>query len=167
MASLDSLFGVVYPGLRQAHIGLVYASVGVFSVRWLATLAGARWPMANHWRHTSMVIDTLLLTAGATLWVGLGLNPLVQHWLGVKLLLLVAYIVLGTFALRRARSWLGKAICGLAALAVLVTMFSIARRHDPAGWLRGVIGHAPDTFSAPIASTPVGARPLNRLRAAG
>ncbi len=167
MSTLHTFFGDVYPGVKHAHIGLVFTSATLFALRWLATLAGARWPMAAHWRHATMLIDTLLLLAGATLWIGLGLNPLAQHWLGVKLLLLVAYVVLGTFALRRSRSWLGKAICGLSALAVLVTMFSIARRHDPAGWLRGVIGHATVVGSQVVASTPSVAGPLNRLRAAG
>lgn len=143
-ALLQDLFGAAYPGIRHAHIGLVITSGGLFGLRWLATLAGARWPMAAHWRHTSMVVDTLLLVAGATLWIGLGLNPLVQHWLGVKLALLIVYIVLGTFALRRARGWLTRAVCGLAALAVLVTMFGIARQHDPAGWLRDVVAHLRD-----------------------
>lgn len=141
-SALHELFGAAYPGLRHVHIGLVLTSGALFTLRWLATLAGARWPMAAHWRHTSMVVDTLLLVAGAALWAGLGLNPLVQHWLGAKLALLVVYIVLGTFALKRARGWLARALCGTAALAVLVTMFTIARHHDPAGWVRDVIGHA-------------------------
>ncbi|MGY0194647.1 SirB2 family protein [Leptothrix sp. BB-4] len=149
MAMLQALFGAAYPGIRHAHIGLVITSGGLFTLRWLATLAGARWPMAAHWRHTSMVVDTLLLVAGATLWVGLGLNPLVQHWLAAKLALLVVYIVLGTFALKRARGWLARALCGAAALAVLVTMFGIARHHDPAGWLRDVIGHTHRSTPSP------------------
>jgi uncharacterized membrane protein SirB2 len=141
---LQDVFGLAYPGIRHAHIGLVITSAGLFGLRWLATLAGARWPMSAPWRHTSLVVDTLLLVAGATLWIGLGLNPLVQHWLGVKLALLPVYIVLGTFALRRARGRLARAVCGAAALAVVVTMFGIARHHDPAGWLRDVVAHLRD-----------------------
>jgi uncharacterized membrane protein SirB2 len=166
MATLHELFGAAYPGLKHAHIGLVMTSGSLFALRWLATLAGARWPMAATWRHTSMVIDSLLLLAGATLWIGLGLNPLVQHWLGVKLLLLVAYIVLGTFALKRARGWAARALCGVAALAVLVSMYGIARRHDPAGWLHGVIGHAAALTPPAQASTPFPRQPLMTVRSA-
>ncbi|MDP4300478.1 SirB2 family protein [Leptothrix discophora] len=167
MANLHDLFGVAYPGLRHAHIGLVMTSGSLFALRWLATLAGARWPMAATWRHTSMVIDSLLLLAGATLWTGLGLNPLAQHWLGAKLLLLVAYIVLGTVALKRGRGWMARALCGIAALALLVTMYTVARRHDPAGWLRDVIGHTAVATTLAQSSTLPGVRPLMKRRSAG
>ena len=93
-----------YATLRQAHIGLVALSGGWFLLRASGRLAGARWPLALPARVASWVIDTGLLTAGALLWAALQINPLVQAWLGVKLLLLVAYVGLGTMALRRART---------------------------------------------------------------
>jgi uncharacterized membrane protein SirB2 len=66
----------------------------------------------------------------------LGLNPARDTWLGAKLALLLAYIVLGTFALRRARTWRGKAGCYVAALACAALMVSIALAHHPAGLFR-------------------------------
>jgi uncharacterized membrane protein SirB2 len=51
-------------------------------------------------------------------------------------MLLVAYIVLGTMALRRARTLTGKVLAFAAALTCFVMMFTIARTHDPLGFLR-------------------------------
>jgi uncharacterized membrane protein SirB2 len=116
----------LYPLLRHAHMGLVGLSVGLFALRW---------PMQRSVRVLSMTIDTGLLVAGATLWWLLQINPLVQTWLGFKLLLLVAYVVLGTFALKRARSWLGKLVCGALALAVVAHMVAMALTRQPKGWL--------------------------------
>ena len=93
-----------YATLRQVHIGFVTASGTLFALRAFATLGGARWPLALPARAASWVVDTGLLGAGALLWATLQINPLVQTWLGAKLVLLLVYIGLGTMALRRART---------------------------------------------------------------
>jgi uncharacterized membrane protein SirB2 len=54
-------------------------------------------------------------------------------WLTAKVLLLVVYIVLGTFALRRARTKRTRAWCFFAAVAVFLFIVSIARAHHPGG----------------------------------
>lgn len=125
-----------YIAIKHAHIACVGLSVSLFALRGLAVLAG--WSFGNHaWaRRLSMAVDTCLLIFGVWLVVLLGLNPILVPWLGLKLLLLVVYIVLGVFALKRASSWRGKLLCYLAALAVVFWMFGMARAHDPMSWLR-------------------------------
>lgn len=125
----------LYPATLHAHIALVALSVGLFALRWVGVLAGGRWPMQRRTRVVSVVFDTALLCAGATLWWLLKLHPLQQPWLGTKLILLVLYIVLGTFALKRARRWVGKLFFGLLALAVVAQMVAVAQTRNPLGWL--------------------------------
>ena len=85
-------------------------------------------------RAANVAIDTLLLTAGATLWWLLRLDPtLSDRWLGAKLALLLAYIALGSVAMRRARRTPVKALFLLAALIVFATMLSIAFTRNPLG----------------------------------
>jgi uncharacterized membrane protein SirB2 len=127
------------PQIRHAHLALVALSGGLFALRGAAVIAGARWPLRTAWRVASVVIDTLLSTAGATLWALLALNPLRDHWLAAKLLLLVVYVVLGTWALRRARSAAGRALAYAAALFVFATMVGIGWRRDPWGWWHGLL----------------------------
>ncbi|WP_439112591.1 SirB2 family protein [Hydrogenophaga sp.] len=131
-----SLIGTLYPALLHTHIGLVTLSAGLFVLRWLGVLGGLRWPMQRLWRTLSVVIDTALLSAGATLWWLLQLHPLHQPWLGTKLALLVVYIVLGSLALKRGRTWRHKLGFGLLALAVLAFMVSVALTRHPLGWWR-------------------------------
>lgn len=123
----------LYLSVKHAHIALVSLSGLLFAARGLAVLAGAAWPMRRWARALSVVIDTLLLTAGLTLWIWLGLNPLQQHWLGAKLALLLLYIVLGSLALKRVPTRRAKAAFLLAALAVFGFMVSVALAHHPAG----------------------------------
>lgn len=129
-----------YPEIRLAHIGFVTASGSLFAVRAAATLMGARWSASRPARRASWLIDTGLLVAALLLLHILQLNPFVVPWLAAKLTLLVAYIGLGTMALRRARSAPARIAWSLAALACFGMMVSIARAHDPLGFLRVWIG---------------------------
>jgi uncharacterized membrane protein SirB2 len=124
------------PPIRQAHLALVVFSGLLFALRGMGVLAGARWPLHKALRVGSVVIDTLLLSAGVMLWALLQLNPLREHWLGVKLVLLVLYIVLGSWALKRAGSTAARAAFFIAALTVFATMLSIGWTRHPLGLWR-------------------------------
>jgi uncharacterized membrane protein SirB2 len=106
-------------------------------VRGAAVLAGQRWAMQPPWRRLSYAIDTLLLGAGVTLWALLSLNPVHSPWLGIKLLLLVLYIVLGSLALKRGRTPLVRRWSYVAALATYLFMATVALKHHPLGLFLG------------------------------
>ena len=125
-----------YPEIRWVHICAVIASGSFFALRGAGVLAGARWPMWAPLRYLTYTIDTVLLTAALMLVTILHQYPFVQAWLTVKVLLLVVYIVLGTFALKRARTQQARAIFYIAALAVFLFIASVARAHHPLGILR-------------------------------
>jgi uncharacterized membrane protein SirB2 len=122
-----------YAALRGVHMTLAAVSVGLFAARWLAVLATHGWPMQAGVRRTSMVVDTGLLLAGVGLWVLLQHDPLREPWLLVKLLLLPLYVLLGTLALRRARTRVARVWCGLAALVVAGLMALCAVTRLPLG----------------------------------
>lgn len=129
----SELVAALYPWLLPLHITLVTLSVSLFALRGLGVLAGQRWPLSAWARRLAPGIDTLLLGAGCTLWWLLQFNPLQDLWLGVKLVLLLVYIVLGSLALKRAPTRTGKALYFLAALAVAGYMISTALSHHPLG----------------------------------
>ena len=116
----------LYPQIKQIHVALVLASGLLFAMRGAAVLAGQRWAMLAPWRRQSYGIDTLLLVAGVTLCVLLSLNPVQSPWLGLKLLLLLVYILLGSLALKRGRTQLVRGVSYGAALAVYVFMATVA-----------------------------------------
>jgi uncharacterized membrane protein SirB2 len=122
--------------LRRLHMGLVIASGSLFTLRGIAVLLAARWPMRRAVRVASVAIDSALVAAGVALWTILQLNPLRDAWLGVKLALLMLYIVLGSWALKRARHTATRAGFLLAALTVFATMLSVALTRHPLGFWR-------------------------------
>lgn len=124
-----------YPQIRSIHILAVTLSGSLFSLRGIGVLAGARWPQVAVVRYLSYSIDTVLLTAALMLLTILPAAMFANHWLTVKLVLVVVYVVLGVFALRRGRTPRVRAVCYFAALLVFAAIIGIARAHHPLGWL--------------------------------
>ena len=122
-----------YPEIKWVHICAVIASGSFFLLRGAGVLAGARWPMWAPLRYLTYSIDTVLLTAALMLVTILHQYPFAQGWLTVKVILLVVYIVLGTFALKRAQSRKARAWCYVAAIAVFLFIVSVARARHPLG----------------------------------
>lgn len=126
----------LYPALRHTHIAMVLLSGALFAARGLGVLRGQAWSMHRAVRLASYGIDTLLLGAAlGLLWV-LGLNPFAVPWLATKITLLLLYIVLGSLALKRARTAAGRRANYLAALLCYGFMLSVALTHSPLGALR-------------------------------
>jgi uncharacterized membrane protein SirB2 len=125
-----------YPLIKATHVGLALLSGALFAGRGLGVLWGSAAPMAPAVRRASQWVDTALLAAALLLLMVLQLNPFATPWLLVKLVLLVAYIVFGTLALKRAPSRAGKALAFAAALTCFAAMVATARTHDPSGFLR-------------------------------
>lgn len=121
--------------IRTLHIACVAASGALFLLRGLPLVVGRK-PFDHRWlRRLSYAIDTVLLTAALALMALLQAWPGQQRWLTVKVLLVLAYIALGSLALRRGKGAGFRKACFLAAVAVFVFIVGIARRHDPWGWL--------------------------------
>jgi uncharacterized membrane protein SirB2 len=122
-----------YPQIRAVHVAAVIASGMLFLLRGFAVQLGAKWAMAAPLRYLSYTIDTVLLTAALMLVTILHQYPFVQGWLTAKVLLLIVYVVLGSFALKRGRTRAVRISCWVAALLVYLFIVSIARAHSPLG----------------------------------
>ena len=121
-----------YLQIRLAHVILVCCSGGLFALRGTVALAGAPW--ANHLalRWLAYTIDTCLLTAALMLVSIIHQYPFVDAWLTTKVVLLVPYVLLGSYALHGARSPTGRAAALAAALLVYLYIAGVAYWHDPA-----------------------------------
>ena len=122
-----------YPQIKAVHVAAVIASGMLFLLRGFAVQLGAKWAMAAPLRYLSYSIDTVLLTAALMLVTILRQYPFVQGWLTAKVLLLIVYVVLGSFALKRGRTRAVRISCWIAALLVYLFIVSIARTHSPIG----------------------------------
>ena len=121
--------------LKLTHIILAAASLGGFMLRWFGVAAGASWVKRKPVRVLPHAVDSLFLATGIWLAIRIGQAPLADVWLTAKTLGLVAYIVLGTLALKRARTSRGRTIAFVAAVTLFGWIASVARLRDASGFL--------------------------------
>jgi uncharacterized membrane protein SirB2 len=129
-----------YPQFRTMHIIAVIGSGSLFFLRGVAIQHGGRWALAAEIRYLSYAIDILLLISALLLVTMLPSTVFANGWLAAKVTLLVIYIGLGSYALKRGRTQQVRLSCFVAALAVFAGMLVIARTHDPLGPLRILLG---------------------------
>jgi uncharacterized membrane protein SirB2 len=122
-----------YAQIKWVHVAAVLTSGGLFFIRGLGVQFRMRWPMVAAVRYLSYTIDTVLLTSALMLATILRQYPLVHSWLTVKVLLLVVYVVLGGYGLKRGHTPHVRLLCWLAALLVFAFMIGVARAHHPLG----------------------------------
>lgn len=121
--------------LLYTHITCVVLSGSLFFSRGCLMLVGSLLANQKHAKRLSYVIDTALLAAAIMLTTIIHQYPFVQAWLTVKVLLLVVYIALGVFALRRGRTRAARAGFFVAAVAVFLFIVSVAVTANPYGAL--------------------------------
>lgn len=124
-----------YAQIKWVHVAAALASGALFFIRGLALHLNMRWPMAAPLRYVSYTINTILLTAALMLATILHQYPFVHSWLTVKVLLLIVYIVLGSYALKRGHTQRARVSFWLLALIVYVFIITVARAHHPWGFL--------------------------------
>ncbi len=131
---------MLYYWVKQVHYYSVLLSFTLFLLRGAWVLAGRELPRHPLPRVLPHVVDTVLLASALWLTTLIQQYPFQHAWLTVKVLLLLAYIVLGSFALRRARTRAARAIAFIAAVVTFLFLYSVARHHHPLGALLPILG---------------------------
>lgn len=125
-----------YFPLRALHVAAVAVSVGLFVFRAGLRLADAALLRTRFLRIAPHVVDSVLLASAVLLTLILHQYPFVDGWLTAKVLGLVAYVVLGSIAIRRGRSPAIRAAALATSLLVVGYIVGTALHHDadPRHW---------------------------------
>jgi uncharacterized membrane protein SirB2 len=119
--------------LKHLHVTCVVLSGAGFFLRGLLMLRESPL-LARRWLRTvPHLVDTTLLASALAMSVMSAQYPFVQGWLTAKVIGLLAYIVLGMFALRRGRTRRQRLLCFVLALAVFGWIVSTALARSPLG----------------------------------
>ena len=116
---------------RNLHLACVVLSLGGFAARGALMLAGSPLLQARLVRIAPHVVDTLLLASALWLAWMMQQYPFVHGWLTAKVLGLLAYIVLGSVALRRGRTRTVRAAAFAGALLAAGYVVAVALTRDP------------------------------------
>ncbi len=125
----------MYQTLKAVHVICATITISGFVLRgiWMLTES----PLLQHkfTRVAPHVVDTLFLLSGIFMLVIAALNPMTQPWLLAKFAALIAYIVLGTIAIRRGPTKNARAVAFVAAIAVFGYVIGVGMSRSPASWL--------------------------------
>ncbi|HWQ39231.1 MAG TPA: SirB2 family protein [Burkholderiales bacterium] len=121
----------LYWSLKYVHVGAVVASASLFLLRGAWMLASPSLLQRRWVRVVPHVVDSVLLAAALGLIWLTGQYPFAQPWLTAKVLALVAYIVLGSIALRRGRTPWVRAAAFVAAVSMFAYIVGVALTRSP------------------------------------
>lgn len=125
----------LYLLVKKVHVASVFASFALFLARGGLVLSGRGLPRNLALRILPHAVDTILLASALWLAAFLHQYPFVHHWLTTKVVLLVVYVVLGSIALKRARSHAGRLLAFVLACLTFAAIVAVARAHHPLGML--------------------------------
>ena len=117
--------------LKQLHVLLALLTACSFCLRGYWMLRRSPKLEAPWTRRLPHVVDALLLLTGLTMAIGLAISPFGHPWLAAKLVAIVAYVIVGSVALKRGRTYRQRALALAISLLLLVYVFAVALSHDP------------------------------------
>lgn len=122
---------MMYLAIKHLHVSCVILSGLGFALRSALMLQGSSWLQGRLLRFGPHVVDTLLLGSALTLAAMSAQYPFVQPWLTAKVCGLLAYIGLGTMALKRGRTRNIRAGFVILALLAYGYIVSVALTRQP------------------------------------
>ncbi|MCK2089407.1 SirB2 family protein [Thauera aromatica] len=125
----------MYYTIKHLHVTCVVLSAAGFLLRGLWMFTGSPLLQRRLTRVLPHVIDSLLLLSAIGLATMIGQYPFAAGWVTAKVFGLIAYILLGTVALKRGRTPTVRATAFVGALMVYAWIVSIAITKNMAGFL--------------------------------
>lgn len=119
--------------IKLLHVTTVFISISLFVLRGFWVLNGSAM-MSKKWvKIVPHINDTILLISAIILAVTIQQYPFVHGWLTAKFLALIAYIILGMFALKRAKNRTSKLIFFILSIITFSYIVMVALTHSVTG----------------------------------
>ncbi|MFC7514758.1 SirB2 family protein [Herbaspirillum sp. GCM10030257] len=115
-----------YLAVKHLHMTFVALSGSLFLLRGMLMLADSRALQRRVFKIAPHVIDTLLLVSALVMVVWSAQYPFVQSWLTAKVIALVAYIGVGTVALKTGKTKAVRTTAFVAALVIFAYIVKVA-----------------------------------------
>ena len=126
---------MMYLFLKHTHMIAAAATFSGFVLRGYWMLIESDKLQQRLVRIAPHIVDTVFLLSGAAMiWI-LNLNPFTQLWLMAKFTGLIAYILLGTIAIKRGPTKQIRAIALVGALSVFAYIAGVAISKSPLSWV--------------------------------
>ena len=125
----------MYVAIKHLHVTCVVLSAAGFLLRGYWMLSGSRLLQSRPARVMPHIIDTTLLLSAIALAVMIEQYPFAAAWVTAKVIGLLAYILLGTVALKRGRTMSTRVLAFIGAIAVYAWIVSVALTKNVGGFV--------------------------------
>jgi uncharacterized membrane protein SirB2 len=125
----------MYETVKLLHVSTVVLTILGFMLRGYWMMTGSPKLALRVTKIAPHVVDTVLLVSGVALILILHLPVLSQHWLLMKFVALLAYIVLGAIALGRGKTMRARTTAFVFSLAVFAYIVGVALNKSLASWI--------------------------------
>src|SRR5690606_2743746 len=122
-----------YLAIKHLHVTAAALSILFFMLRAYWSVTGNSLLQKKFVKIVPHIIDTLLLVASIVLATFLGLAA-AQPGVLTKIVLLIAYIGVGTIAIKRGKTPRTRAIAAVIAVLIFFYIVGVALKHHPASW---------------------------------
>lgn len=122
-----------YLAIKHLHMTAAGLSILFFVIRAYWSVTGSALLQRRAVKIVPHIVDTVLLVCGITLATMLGAAGM-QPWVLTKIVLLVAYIGVGTIAIKRGKTARTRGIAAIIAIAIFAYIVGVAISHHPASW---------------------------------
>lgn len=126
---------MIYLIIKNLHALSAVVTIAGFVLRGYWMVTGSDKLQHPVTRTAPHIVDTVFLLSGIAMLVMLSLNPFSQGWLVAKFAGLIAYILLGTLAIRRGSTLQIRIIAFVGALSVFSYIVGVALSKSPLSWL--------------------------------
>lgn len=121
---------MAWPLLKQLHVTLALLTACSFCLRGYWMLVRSPNLQASWSRWLPHAVDSLLFLTGVLMAFSLSISPHAHPWLAAKLVAIVVYVIIGSIALKRGRSYRQRVVALGLSLAVLAYIFAVALNHS-------------------------------------
>lgn len=125
----------MYLFLKTIHATFAMLTITGFVLRSYWLFNGSNWLQHRATKIAPHVVDTLFLASGIALVFELNLVLFANGWLLAKFAGLIAYIVLGSIAMRFGRTPQVRMIAFVGAISMFAYIAGVALTKSPASWL--------------------------------
>ena len=133
--SVTQCAAMTYLVLKSIHVLAGATTISGFLLRGYWMLAGSDKLQHRATRIIPHVVDTVFLLSGIGMVWLLHLDPFTQPWLVAKFTGLIAYILLGTIAIKRGRTLQIRMLALVGAVSVFAYIAGVAFTKSPFSWL--------------------------------
>lgn len=125
-----------FESIKLIHVSTVVISLSLFVLRFAGVILNLqRIIQAKVLKFLPHIVDTILLVSAITLAVKLGLKPGENPWILAKIIALIAYIIAGSYAIKRGKTRQVKIVSGIIALVIFGYIISVAVTKSILGFL--------------------------------